>query len=108
MFAGDNAFPIAASMDNIEVIRPVLLGDIIPPYTDEARDADISGDVTVQCVIRADGTANSCRILKGLGYGLDESTIRAIEKEGRFNPGSIQGVPVDVSISITTTFSMDQ
>jgi TonB family protein len=83
---------------------PVILYQPLPSYTEEARNAHISGTVLIQCIIRKDGTADSFKIIKGLGYGLDESAINAIAKKWRFSPGSRNGVPVDAQISIQVAF----
>ena len=98
---------VNAAMKEIAVTRPVVLGDIHPPYTDEARNAGISGTVTVQCIVRIDGTADSCSILKGLGYGLDESAIKTIEKEGRFTPAKVKDKAINGPINISIFFSIN-
>jgi TonB family protein len=66
------------------------------PYTEEARKARIEGIVALQAVIRKNGTVNSFRIIKGLGYGLDESAINTIAAKRRFEPATLKGAPVDV------------
>ena len=99
---------VTAAMGEITITRPVVLGDIHPPYTDEARKAGISGTVTVQCIVRIDGTADSCRVLKGLGYGLDESAVKTIEKEGRFTPAKVKDKAIGGPINITIFFSINQ
>jgi TonB family protein len=93
---------------NAAVILPVPIGDITPPYTEQARAAGISGTVTVHCVVHLDGTADECKIQEGLGYGLDESAIRTIEKQGRFKPATIRGNPVEMRAPFKIEFWIDQ
>ena len=85
---------------------PVLLYEVKPRYTEEARKANIQGIVFLQVIVRKDGTADSFKVLKGLGYGLDESAISTIATKWRFKPGTAYGVPADVQIHIEVAFRM--
>jgi TonB family protein len=94
--------------------RPYVLGDGVKapraiaqpmaPYTEEARKARIEGIVALQVVIRKDGTVDSFRVIKGLGYGLDESAIKTIAAKWRFEPATLKGAPVDVQANIEMRF----
>lgn len=64
------------------------------------------GTVVVTFNVGKDGTAGSFKILKGLGYGLDESAVSTIATRWRFKPGALQGEPVDTSILVETTFRL--
>lgn len=88
------------------ITQPVLLVQPLPPYTEEARKARVQGVVLIQAVVRRDGIADSFRIIRGLGYGLDESAINTIATKWRFRPGTKQGVPVDVQADIEVTFRL--
>jgi TonB family protein len=81
-----------------DIARPMA------PYTEEARKARIEGIVVLQAVIRKNGTVDSFRIIKGLGYGLDESAINTIAVKWRFEPATLKGVPVDVQANIKMLF----
>jgi periplasmic protein TonB len=59
-------------------IAPVCAYCPYPTYTDDARHAKVQGAVTVQVLVGADGRAQDFRILKGIGFGLDERTIETI------------------------------
>jgi TonB family protein len=89
------------------VTNPVVLAQPRPPYTEEARNAHIIGNIAVQCIVRKDGTIDSFKMLRGLGYGLDESVIHTVATQWRFKPGTKNGVPVDVLINIEVAFSLD-
>jgi periplasmic protein TonB len=56
-----------------------------PTYTDDARHAKVQGTVTVQVLVGPDGRARDFRILKGIGFGLDERTIDSI-RGWKFTP----------------------
>ena len=85
---------------------PVLLVEVKPHYTEEARRARIEGIVVLQIVVRENGTADSFKVVKGLGYGLEESAIRTIADKFRFRPGTNNGVPVPVQILIEVSFTL--
>jgi periplasmic protein TonB len=56
-----------------------------PEYTDEARHEKLQGSVTLRVLVTKDGRAGQIKIVKGLGLGLDERAIAAIQI-WRFQP----------------------
>ena len=49
-----------------------------PTYTDEARHGKVQGAVTLQVLVGADGRAQAVRIVKGIGFGLDERAVETV------------------------------
>ena len=78
---------------------------IKPEYTDRAKAADVEGVVTLDCVIRKDGTLSVLRVVKGLGYGLDESARTALE-QWRFRPAMVNGMPAEVRLTVGVSFKL--
>jgi TonB family protein len=101
-----NGFGVYVVGPGIE--EPVALFQPLPAYTPEARAARVEGIVFVQAVIRKDGTVDTFKVLKGLGYGLDESAINTIATKWRFRPGTFNGKPVDVQANIVVSFRLFQ
>ncbi len=85
---------------------PTVVYQPLPAYTEEARKARAEGIVLIQAIIRRDGTVDSFKVLRGLGYGLDESAINTIATKWRFKPGTLNGSPVDVLANIEVTFRL--
>jgi TonB family protein len=85
---------------------PIVLSQPLPPYTDEARRARVEGMVAIQCIVRKEGTVDSFKIIKGLGYGLDESAINTIATKWRFKPAILNGVAVDMQANIVVSFKI--
>jgi TonB family protein len=83
---------------------PVPLYQPLPAYTDEARQAKVEGVVVLQCIVRKDGTVDSFKVIKTLDFGLTESAIKTIATQWKFNPGTLNGVPVDTQITIEVVF----
>jgi TonB family protein len=88
------------------VTNPVPLIQPLPPYTTEARNARAEGVVVLYAIIRKDGSVDAVKIIKGLGYGLDESAIDTVASKWRFKPGTQHGVPVDVIANIEVRFKL--
>lgn len=88
------------------VKAPIVLFQPLPAYTEEARKARAEGIVLIQAVIRRDGTVDNIKVLRGLGYGLDESAINTIATKWRFKPGTRNGEAVDVQANIEVSFRL--
>jgi TonB family protein len=88
------------------VKAPRVLYQPMPQYTAEARDAKIEGIALLQGIIRKNGRITDLKVLHGLGYGLDQSAIDTISREWRFNPGTLNGQPVDVQANIEISFRL--
>lgn len=76
-----------------------------PEYTIEAAKKKIEGTVLLSLVVLPDGTSSNVRVIKGLGYGLDEQAVKAVSS-WRFQPAVRQsdGETVPVSITVETSF----
>ena len=53
----------------------------------------------VEAIIRKDGTARIVRIVRPLGFGLDENVVFALS-QWTFRPGTKSGEPVDIALNI--------
>jgi protein TonB len=87
------------------VTPPIVISQIQPQYTDEARQARIQGMVELSVTVREDGTAKVERVVRGLGYGLDEAATAAVEK-WKFIPGKKDGQPVAVTTNVLISFGL--
>jgi TonB family protein len=61
-----------------EVSRPRLIQKVEPSWTEEARQAGISGLVLVSFAVDSEGNPRGLTVTRGLGYGLDERAIEAV------------------------------
>jgi protein TonB len=84
---------------------PRLLQEVKATYSEEARRANVIGDVLMEVVVRADGTVGSARVTRGLGFGLDERATAAV-RQWRFAPARRAGVPVDVAVEVAMEFNL--
>ncbi len=84
---------------------PRLLREVKANYTDEARRANITGDVELEITIRRDGTVSDVKVLRGLGGGLNERAAAAV-RQWRFAPARLKGTPVDVIVEVSVEFTL--
>jgi TonB family protein len=86
--------------------KPVEILEVPKPaYTDAARNMKIEGDVLLQVVFSASGEVKVERVVRGLGYGLDE-TAEAAARQIRFKPAQQGGQPVDSPAVVHITFEL--
>ena len=84
---------------------PRLLREVKAQYTEDARTRGITGDVVLEIVIRSDGTVGDVKILRGLGFGLDERAVTAV-RNWKFSPARRLGTAVDVIVEVEVEFSL--
>ncbi len=81
-------------------------------YPKEARNAGIEGTVYVQFVIEKDGTVSQVKTVKGLGFGLDESSEQIVTamnnpSQPKWTPGKIAGKNVRVSFVLPIRYNLN-
>jgi periplasmic protein TonB len=85
------------------VSAPVLIHDVEPEFSDEARRAKYQGVCVVAVTIGIDGIPRNPRVVRSLGMGLDEKAIEAV-REYRFKPAYYKGRPVAVEMDVVVNF----
>ncbi len=87
------------------VSSPMLLKKVEPKYSESARRAKIQGTVILAIEIWEDGRAHNIRVIKSLGYGLDEEAIKAVA-QWTFKPGAKDGRAVRVAAQVEVSFRL--
>ena len=80
-----------------------MIRKVEPDYTEKALKAKLQGVVTLAVEVWQDGKTHNIRVLRGLGMGLDEKAIEAVE-QWVFEPGRKNGQPVKVAAQIRVSF----
>ncbi|OXA79879.1 Antitoxin component YwqK of the YwqJK toxin-antitoxin module [Flavobacterium aquidurense] len=70
----------------------------------EARNK-VYGKIYLTFIVDKEGNLVEPKIIKGLGYGLDENAISLIKGAKKWIPGTIRGVPVQVLYSLPITIA---
>ena len=74
-------------------------------YTEEARLAGVNAMVLVGVTVGADGLLQSLRLLRGAGFGLDESALATL-REWRFQPAIKGGLPAVAVANVEVSFRL--
>jgi periplasmic protein TonB len=75
-------------------------------YPTAAANANIEGKVFVSFTVNTDGTITDAQVLKGLGFGTDEESLRVVKAMPRWKPGRQSGRAVRVRYNLPITFML--
>jgi TonB family protein len=76
-------------------------------YPEAAAKANVQGKVFLNFTITKDGEIRDIQILKGLGFGADQESIRVLSAMPRWTPGKQDGKPVNVKYNLPINFQLD-
>ena len=82
---------------------PQFINRVKPEYPTEAERADITATVEAMVVFRSNGEVGSIEITRWAGFGLEESSERAIHQL-KFKPATRDGNPINVRAMIRYNF----
>ncbi len=88
------------------VSAPRLLNKVEPVYSEEAREAKVQGTAVLEIEVWPDGKAHNIRVVRGLGRGLDEEAVKALE-QWEFEPGMKDGELVRVAATVEINFRLN-
>jgi protein TonB len=87
------------------VTAPLLLSKIEPEYSEDARKARVQGTVLLRIEVNTRGQAQNITVRQGLGMGLDDRAIDAVQK-WKFSPGKVNGKPAVVVAYVEVNFRL--
>ncbi|MBI1748652.1 MAG: TonB family protein [Acidobacteria bacterium] len=96
--------PYVSGYDGVRA--PTILYMLRPDYTEAAQRAKVEGMVKLKVLVDQTGRVGVVHLVKGLGYGLDESAIQTVKTKWQFQPGTYHGQPVDVWVEVEISFNM--
>jgi TonB family protein len=76
-----------------------------PEYSEQARKKKIKGTVLLSLTVTVDGTTRDIKVVKGVGYGLDEKAVEAVSR-WKFNPALRDGQPIEREITVEVGFNL--
>jgi periplasmic protein TonB len=97
---GGGAYHVGAG-----VHAPRVIYRVDPEFSEEARQNKWQGVVILKVIISKDGKPQDVRVQRSLGMGLDEKAVEAV-KQWRFAPGTKDGQPVPVEVSMEVSFRL--
>jgi protein TonB len=87
------------------VRAPVVIAQVDPEFSEEARKQKFSGNVLVDLIVDELGNPTHVHVARGVGLGLDEKAVDAV-RQYRFKPATRDGKPVKVELSIEVRFEI--
>ena len=84
---------------------PIAIYTPDPEFSEEARKAKFSGNVVVSLIVDADGHPKNVHVLRGVGMGLDEKAVQAVQQY-KFKPALQNGKPVAVYLNVEVNFQI--
>jgi protein TonB len=79
--------------------------NVAPIYPPIAQAARVSGVVIVEALIAEDGSIRDVKVLRSVPL-LDAPALEAV-RQWRFTPTLLNGVPVQVIMTVTVTFTLN-
>ncbi len=75
-------------------------------YTPQAREMNVSGKVFISFVVDKEGKVIDADIIRGIGAGLDQVALNAVNAMPKWKPGKANGNPVSVRYALPVTFTI--
>ena len=76
-------------------------------YPLSAQENGVQGTVLINFVVNREGKLTNIKVIKGIGFGCDEESIRVLEKMPLWSPGKQRGQTVLVSFTMPIRFVLN-
>jgi protein TonB len=76
-------------------------------YPKKARKEGIQGTVYITFIVEKDGKVSNVRILRGIGGGCDEESLRVVKNMPRWKPGRQKGKNVRVQYNMPIKYTLE-
>jgi TonB family protein len=87
------------------VKAPKLVHYVEPEFSSKSKEAFIEGVVKISTIITIEGRPSEPRVVRGLNAEEDRTALEAL-KQWRFQPGTKDGKPVNVRVTIEIAFHL--
>ena len=102
---GSQVLIMGRSLFSQGIRPPTIISRVEPEYSEEARQVHYQGTVVLQVTIDKDGTLTVGKIVRELGFGLDQKAIDALQ-QWKFRPATKDGEAVPVELNIDVNFEL--
>ena len=76
-------------------------------YPVSAQENGIQGTVILNFVVNREGKITNIKVVRGIGFGCDEESVRVIGKMPDWSPGKQRGQAVSVSFTMPIRFVLN-
>jgi periplasmic protein TonB len=89
------------------VTLPLVIREVHPNYTPDAKKARIEGNVLLTAVVQPSGAVADARVERSLDpvFGLDQEAVKALS-QWTFKAGTKDGKPVAVRVHVEMHFTL--
>ena len=87
------------------VRAPKLIHYVEPEFSPASKEAFVEGTVKISTVVTSDGMPTKCQVVAGLNTEEDRTAVEAL-KQWRFKPGTKEGKPVNVHVTVEVAFHL--
>jgi protein TonB len=77
-------------------------------YNKTAREEQVTGKVYASFIVNSKGEVESIKIIRSLGFGLDEEVTRVLGLMPKWEPGYYRGKPVSTIMNLPVSFNLVQ
>lgn len=81
-----------------------FISDHLVYPAEAAKQKDLKGKVIIGAVVEKDGTLTDIKVIKGIGYGCDEESMRVVGKMPKWQPALRHGKKVRMQTAIVFRF----
>src|ERR1041385_4109965 len=81
------------------ITAPGLVNQVLAEYSEEARKVRFQGTVVLNTIVREDGSIQVMKVVRGIGFGLDQNAINAV-LQWKFKPARRNGKPVAAYLNV--------
>jgi TonB family protein len=97
---------IKRMMGTEDINPPRILSRTSPQLTEEARKAGLSqAQIKLSVSLDKNGEIRDVKVVKGLGYGLDERAMASVRNSWKFLPATQYSEPADTVATIVVSFA---
>lgn len=75
-------------------------------YPPAAAENNIKGRVVVRFAVLSDGSIGETKVIRSVDADLDKEALRLVKSMPKWNPGTIDGKPVNVWYTLPITFNI--
>ena len=75
-------------------------------YPTAARKMELAGEVVVEFTVERGGAISGVNVIRSLSTELDQEALRVVRGMGRWKPGTKNGVPVRVTMTLPINFKL--
>ena len=98
--------PVAEAYEPGGAIKaPKLTHYVEPEFSSQSKEAFIEGVVKISTIVTAEGRPSESSVTHGLNAEEDKTALEAL-KQWRFQPGTKDGKPVNVRVTIEIAFHL--